>query len=188
MNKNSKLNVTKMSLTTENNLKDLFNEFKKETNSNLELDVSYNPVTIKPNERFKAYIVNLFSYYPNAKPDNGHWIAVITFNKKAIIYTCFGLWVQNLIEELKHQGFDEIIVDLLADQPIKSKSCGFYCLKYILTNKWERMRNYILIRRVGNKYTMNFVDKNELNKTLIRRNNEIFYNMINIEDNPNDNI
>ena len=179
MNNNNNLDVTKMSLTTENNLKDLFNEFKKETNSKLDLEVSYNPITIRPNDSFKAYIVNVFSYYPTAKPDNGHWIAVVTFDKKAIIYTCFGLWVQNLIEELKHQGFEEIIVDLLADQPIKSKSCGFYCLKYILTNKWERMHNYILIRKEDGKYSMKFYDKNKLNGPLIRRNNEIFYRMVN---------
>ena len=178
MNNNNNIDVSKMSLTTEKNLLDLFNEFKKETNSNLELEVSFNPIIIKPSNKFKAYIVNVFSYYPTAKVDTGHWIAVITFDKKAIIYTCFGLWVQNLIEELKKQGFDEIIVDLLSDQPIKSKSCGFYCLKYILTIKWERMKNFILIRKVNNGYSMDFVDKLNLNKTHIRQNNEIFNSLI----------
>ena len=179
MNNNSNIDVNKMSLTTENNLKDLFNEFKKETNSNLDLEVSFNHVQIRPNNKFKAYIVNIFTYYPTAKVETGHWIAVITFDRKAIIYTCFGLWPQNLIEELKRNGFDEIIVDLLADQPISSKSCGFYCLKYILTNKWERMKNYILIRKINGKYSMHFNDKIEPNKTLIRRNNEIFNSLIN---------
>ena len=178
MNNNNNIDVNKMSLTTEKNLLDLFNEFKKETNSDLELEVAFNPIIIKPINKFKAYIVNVFSYYPTAKVDTGHWIAVITFDKKAIIYTCFGLWVQNLIEELKKQGFDEIIVDLLADQPIKSKSCGFYCLKYILTNKWERIKNFILIKKKNGGYSIDFIDKFNLNKTLIRRNNEIFNSMI----------
>ena len=85
-----------------------------------------------------------------------------------------------LIEcETKNQTLnDEIIVDLLADQPIKSKSCGFYCLKYILTNKWERMKNFILIRKENGGYSIEFIDKFNSNKTLIRRNNEIFNSMI----------
>ena len=59
MNNNSNMDVTKMSLTTENNLKDLFNEFKKDLET-LEsaLKIADLRVKIEEDEALTAAIAN----------------------------------------------------------------------------------------------------------------------------------
>ena len=77
-------------------------------------------------------------------------------------------------------GYKEIVFDLSADQPLNSKSCGFYCLRYIIDRQWKDMTDYIWFIRDNTtsndhleSWDMDLNVRPELKKK-IKKNNEVY--------------
>lgn len=135
-------NRSKQTLTSTNDLEDMIKDYKKEIDNDIDIEVSFNYIEFPIENKMNAYIVNLYSY-ENIDKEIGHWVVVITKKTNAIVYTCFGLYSKGLIAALGKMGYKEVVFDLSTDQPLNSKSCGFYCLRYIIDNQWKEITDYL---------------------------------------------
>lgn len=159
-------------LTSANDLETMFNDFKKETKSDINFQVSFTKIDFPISNKLNYYIVNLYPYEKTPK-QIGHWVTIITKDKNCIVYTCFGLFSIGLLESLENNGYTNIAWDMSADQPLNSKSCGYYCLRYIIDKQYKRMNEYILTKYNGDG-KWEIIDKNiesEHKKKLIINNN-----------------
>lgn len=112
----------------------------------------------------QIYILNAYSY-ERKPPSVGHWIVLITEGKDALLYTCLGIIPNGLIKHLSDQGYTHILVDLRTHQKITSKSCGWYCIRYILEEDWRSIKNSVYLSIIPGKYS---------NISTILRNTSIF--------------
>jgi hypothetical protein len=112
----------------------------------------------------QIYILNAYSY-EKKPPTIGHWVVLVTEGKDALIYTCLGIIPKGLINHLLDQGFTHILVDLRTHQKITSKSCGWYCIRYIIEEDWNTIKNGLYLSIVPGKYS---------NISTVLRNTEIF--------------
>ena len=129
-------------LTSTNDLEHMMNDYIKETKNNLNYDISFVKINFPIENKVNAYIVNLYAYEEIDK-EIGHWVVVLTKNTNALIYTCFGLYSIGLLSSLGEMGYKNVVFDLSADQPINSKSCGYFCLRYIIERQWKQMDNFL---------------------------------------------
>ena len=142
-------------LTSTTDLEDMIDDFNDEVEDNttskkskasnrsrIDTDVSFSYIDFPIENKVNSYIVNLYSY-ENIDKEVGHWITIMTKNTNAIVYTCFGLYSKNLLGALGKMGYKEVVFDLTPNQPLNSKSCGFYCLRYILDEEWKNMVDYL---------------------------------------------
>ena len=173
-------------LTSTNDLEQMMNDYIKETKTKLNYDISFVKIDFPIENKVNAYIVNLYAYEEIPK-EIGHWVVVLTKNTNALIYTCFGLYSLGLLKSLGEMGYKNVVFDLSADQPTNSKSCGFYCLRYIIERQWKQMDNYLWFVAddkdkeddaiAWNMYDrFNLVSKNidQKNKPKLKRNNDIY--------------
>lgn len=168
-------------LTSTTDLENMMNDYIKETKTNLNYDISFIKIDFPIENKVNAYIVNLYAY-ENIPKEIGHWVVVLTKNTNALIYTCFGLYSLGLLKSLGEMGYKNVVFDLSADQPTNSKSCGFYCLRYIIDRQWKLMDNYLwfVANDKDKQWDMydrfNLVSKNidEKNKPKLRKNNDIY--------------
>lgn len=161
-------------LTSANDLETMFDDFKKETKSNINFKVSFTKIDFPISNKLHYYIVNLYPYEETPK-QIGHWITIITKDKNCIIYTCFGLFSLGLMEFLEENGYENIAWDMSPDQPLNSKSCGYYCLRYIIDKQYKRMKEYILTKYKGDG-DWEIIDKNieSEHKNKLINNNNVF--------------
>lgn len=179
--KNARFNPNKLTLTSTNDLDKMMNDYIEETNNNLNYEISFVKIDFPIEDKVNAYIVNLYAYEEIDK-EIGHWIVVLTKGRNALVYTCFGLYSLGLLKSLGEMGYDNIVFDLSADQPTNSKSCGFYCLRYIIDRQWRKMTDYLWFvsneeEKLWDMYDkFNLVSKkiDEKNKAKLNRNNEIY--------------
>ena len=161
-------------LTSANDLQDMFKDFKDETKSDINLHVSFTKIDFPISNKTNYYIVNLYPYEETPK-DIGHWVTLITKNKNCIVYTCFGLFSIGLMNFLQQSGYEYVCWDMSADQPLNSKSCGFYCLRYIIDKQYKKMDEYILIK-LNEDEKWKIIDKNinSEHKNKLINNNTVF--------------
>lgn len=164
----------RQTLTSANDLETMFDDFKNETKSDINFQVSFIKIDFPISNKLNYYIVNLYPYEETPK-QIGHWITVITQDKNCIIYTCFGLFSLGLMEFLEDNGYENIAWDMSADQPLNSKSCGYYCLRYIMDKQYQRMDEYILTKYNGDG-NWEIIDKNikSEHKNKLINNNNVF--------------
>lgn len=185
-------------LTSTNDLETMLDDYVKETKTKLNYQISFTKIDFPIENKVNAYIVNLYAYEEIPK-EIGHWVVVLTKNTNALIYTCFGLYSLGLLQSLGNMGYKNVVFDLTADQPTNSKSCGFYCLRYLIERQWNQMDNYLWFIRIEdpqvrvadnrdeswNMYgeasayaydKFNLLQKNidEKNKSKLRKNNDIY--------------
>lgn len=176
-------------LTSTNDLESMMDDYIKETKTNLNYQISFTKIDFPIETKVNSYIVNLYAYEDIPK-EIGHWVVVLTKNTNALIYTCFGLYSLGLLQSLGEMGYKNVVFDLSADQPTNSKSCGFYCLRYIIERQWKQMDNYLWFvadnrdqswdmygEASANAYDrFNLVSKNidEKNKPKLQKNNDIY--------------
>ena len=168
-------------LTSTNDLEQMMDDYIKETKTNLNYDISFVKIDFPIENKVNAYIVNLYAYEEIPK-EIGHWVVVLTKNTNALIYTCFGLYSLGLLKSLGEMGYKNVVFDLSADQPTNSKSCGFYCLRYIIERQWKQMDNYLwfVADNKDKEWDMydrfNLVSKNidQKNKPKLKKNNDIY--------------
>lgn len=139
----------------------MIKDYKKEIDNDIDIEVSFNYINFPIENKMNAYIVNLYSY-ENIDKEIGHWVVVITKKTNAIIYTCFGLYSKGLIAALGKMGYKEVVFDLSTDQPLNSKSCGFYCLRYIIDNQWKEITDYLWFIRNDSTSNDSFEDWNTI--------------------------
>jgi hypothetical protein len=108
------------------------------------------PIEVTPDRQI--YILNAYSYEKHP-PSIGHWIVLITEGKDALLYTCLGIIPKGLINYLIDQEFTHIMVDLRTHQKITSKSCGWYCIRYILEEDWRSIKTGTYLSIVPGKYS-----------------------------------
>lgn len=188
-----KFNPNKLTLTSTNDLDKMMNDYIEETNNNLNYEISFVKIDFPIEDKLNAYIVNLYAYEEIDK-EIGHWVVVLTKGRNALIYTCFGLYSLSLLKSLGEMGYDNVVFDLSADQPTNSKSCGFYCLRYIIDRQWRKMTDYLWFVSTNSKNPkhmnvynkeeklchmydkFNLVSKkiDEKNKAKLNRNNRIY--------------
>lgn len=135
-------NRSNQTLTSTYDLEDMIKDYKKEIDDDIDIEVSFNYIDFPIENKMNAYIVNLYSF-ENIDKEIGHWAVILTKKTKAIVYTCFGLYSKALIGALGKMGYKEVVFDLSTDQPLNSKSCGFYCLRYIIDRQWKEMTDYL---------------------------------------------
>lgn len=176
---NSKRIRSNQTLTSTNDLEDMINDYKDEIDDDINIEVSFNYIDFPIENKLNAYIVNLYSY-ENIDKEIGHWIVVITKKTNAIVYTCFGLYSKALIGALGKMGYKEVVFDLSTDQPLNSKSCGFYCLRYIIDRQWKDMTDYLWFVRNDSTsndhledWDMDLNVKPEI-KNKIKKNNDVY--------------
>lgn len=177
MKKNSKRSTQTLTSTTD--LEDMINDFNDEVDDNIDIDVSFSYIDFPIENKVNSYIVNLYSY-ENIDKEVGHWITIMTKNTNAIVYTCFGLYSKNLLGALGKMGYKEVVFDLTPNQPLNSKSCGFYCLRYILDEEWKNMVDYLwFIRNDSNSSNKLEHWEFEMNvrpeiKNKLKKNNDVY--------------
>lgn len=177
-------------LTSTNDLEQMMDDYIKETKTKLNYDISFVKIDFPIENKVNAYIVNLYAYEEIPK-EIGHWVVVLTKNTNALIYTCFGLYSLGLLKSLGEMGYKNVVFDLSADQPINSRSCGYYCLRYIIERQWKQMDNYLWFVRIEDPQLrmaddkdkewdmydrFNLVSKNidQKNKPKLKKNNDIY--------------
>lgn len=126
--------------------------------------VKFKRYPIETNTSRQVYILNAYSYEKHP-PSIGHWIVLITEGKDALLYTCLGIIPKGLVNYLLDQGFTHILVDLRTHQKITSKSCGWYCIRYILEEDWRSIKTGMYLSIVPGKYS---------NVSTVLRNTDIF--------------
>ena len=114
--------------------------------------VKFHRHMIEVSNNRQIYILNAYSYEKHP-PSIGHWIVLITEGKDALLYTCLGIIPKGLINYLIDQGFTHILVDLRTHQKITSKSCGWYCIRYILEEDWRSIKTGMYLSIVPGKYS-----------------------------------
>lgn len=137
--------------------------------------VKFNRQPIEVTNGRQIYILNAYSY-ERKPPSIGHWIVLITEGKDALLYTCLGIIPKGLVNYLLDQGFTHILIDLRTHQKITSKSCGWYCIRYILEEEWRSVKTGMYLSIVPGKYS---------NISTALRNTDIF-NKSNTEDDISD--
>lgn len=173
-------------LTSTKDLEQMMNDYIKETKNNLNYDISFVKIDFPIENKVNAYIVNLYAY-ENIDKEIGHWCLILTKNTNALIYTCFGLYSIGLLSALGEMGYKNVVFDLSADQPTNSKSCGYFCLRYLIERQWKEMDNFLWF--VWNDHAttwdaydkFNLVSKNidEKNKSKLKKNNELYQKTLN---------
>lgn len=157
-------------LTSTNDLEGMVQDYNEETKSNLDCKISYVKIPFPISHKLCTYIVNIYPY-EDVNKQIGHWITLITKGKNVIVYTCFGLFSFNLLNYLIQQGYTDIVFDMKADQPLNSKSCGFYCLRYIIDKEYNKLDNYI--RFENDKLYDKKIDTDLMEK--LDKNNDIYH-------------
>lgn len=146
---------SQQSLTSTNDLEEMIDDYKDEIDDDINIEVSFNYIEFPIEKKVNCYIVNLYSY-ENIDKEIGHWITIITKNTNAIVYTCFGLYSKTLLGALGKMGYKEVVFDLTPNQRLNSKSCGFYCLRYIIDREWKDMTDYLWFVRDNSTSNENF--------------------------------
>ena len=170
---------SKQSLTSTNDLEEMINDYKDEIDDDINIEVSFNYIEFPIEDTVNCYIVNLYSY-ENIDKEIGHWITIITKNTNAIVYTCFGLYSKSLLGALGKMGYKEVVFDLTPNQRLNSKSCGFYCLRYIIDREWKDMTDYLWFVRDNSTSNDHFENWNmDLNirpdiRDKIKKNNDVY--------------
>lgn len=129
----------------------------------LDITVAFNDIPIKPKGEHE-YILNAYAYEDNS-PEVGHWVVLRTDGTNALIYTCLGIIPPGLVKRLVSYGFRHILIDLRIHQQITSKSCGFYCIRYLIEENWKTIKDGTYLSFVPGKYS---------NVDRLLRNTEIF--------------
>lgn len=160
-------------LTSTTDLEHMMDDYITETNDDLDYKISFTKIDFPIENKVNAYIVNLYAY-ENINKEIGHWILLLTKNRNALIYTCFGLFSSNLLESLREMGYDNVVFDLTSDQPINSKSCGYYCLRYIIEKLWHNMDNYLWFRLNNSNFELISKHIDDKNKPKLKKNNEFY--------------
>ena len=90
------------------------------------------------------------------------------------------------MEFLEDSGYENIAWDMSADQPLNSKSCGYYCLRYIMDKQYQRMDEYILTKYNGDG-NWEIIDKNinPEHKNKLMNNNDVFQKTLRVAYHPN---
>lgn len=174
---------SKQSLTSTNDLEEMIDDYKDEIDDDINIEVSFNYIEFPIEDTVNCYIVNLYSY-ENIDKEIGHWITVITKNTNAIVYTCFGLYSKALLGALGKMGYKEVVFDLTPNQRLNSKSCGFYCLRYIIDREWKDMTDYLWFVRDNTTSNDHFENWDmDLNirpdiRDKIKKNNDVYKNSL----------
>lgn len=170
---------SQQSLTSTNDLEEMIDDYKDEIDDDINIEVSFNYIEFPIEHKVNCYIVNLYSY-ENIDKEIGHWITIITKNTNAIVYTCFGLYSKTLLGALGKMGYKEVVFDLTPNQRLNSKSCGFYCLRYIIDREWKDMTDYLWFVRDNSTSNEHFENwdmdlniKPEL-RDKIKKNNDVY--------------
>ena len=150
------------------------NASRKGNNSKrLDITVAFNDISFKPSG-VHEYILNAYAYEDN-QPQVGHWVVLRTDGNNALLYTCLGIIPPGLIKRLVDNGFSHILIDLRIHQQITSKSCGFYCIRYLIEQEWKTIKDGTYLSFKPGKYS---------NVDRMLRNTEIFTG--NLEDDEYD--
>ena len=174
---------SKQSLTSTNDLEEMIDDYKDEIDDDINIEVSFNYIEFPIEDNVNCYIVNLYSY-ENIDKEIGHWITIITKNTNAIVYTCFGLYSKALLGALGKMGYKEVVFDLTPNQRLNSKSCGFYCLRYIIDREWKDMTDYLWFVRDNSTSNDHLENWNmDLNirpdiRDKIKKNNDVYKNSL----------
>lgn len=139
------------------------NEHRTHKQGMLDITVAFNDIPIKPNGTHE-YILNAYAYEDN-QPDIGHWVVLRTDGTEALLYTCLGVIPPGLVKRLVDYGFRHILIDLRIHQQITSKSCGFYCIRYLIEENWKTIKEGTYLSFKPGKYS---------NVDRMLRNTEIF--------------
>lgn len=156
-------------LTSVDDLVGYISDINEERSPKLDITVSFDAINIKPKGEHE-YILNAYAYEDNS-PQIGHWVVLRTDGTEALLYTCLGAITPGLIEHLTDNGFRHILIDLRSHQKITSKSCGFYCVRYLIEEEWRNIKEGTYLSYKPGKYS---------NIDLTLRNTNIF--MSNIDD------
>lgn len=152
------------------------NEHRTNNGKMLDITVAFNDIPIKPNG-IHEYILNAYAYEDN-QPDVGHWVVLRTDGTDALLYTCLGIIPPGLVKRLVDYGFRHILIDLRIHQQITSKSCGFYCIRYLIEENWKTIKEGTYLSFKPGKYS---------NVDRLLRNTEIFMsNEPNIDGSDNE--
>lgn len=167
-------------LTSTNDLENMLNDYIKETKNDLNYKISFVKIDFPIVNKLNAYIINLYAYEEIPK-EIGHWSIILTKNTNALIYTCFGLYSLGLLQSLCEMGYKNIVFDLYADQPTNSRSCGFYCLRYLIEHQYKNMDNYLWFENINGNATLVSKNIDQKNKSKLQRNNDIYQRTLNIK-------
>lgn len=155
-------------LTSVDDLLGYISDINEHRSEKLNITVSFNDIPIKPKGEHE-YILNAYAYEDNS-PDVGHWVVLRTQNTEALLYTCLGVITPGLVEHLVDNGFRHILIDLRSHQKITSKSCGFYCVRYLIEEEWRNVKEGTYLSYKPGKYS---------NIDLMLRNTDIFMSNLN---------
>jgi hypothetical protein len=161
-------------LTSVDDLLGYISDINEHRERKLDITVSFDDISIKPKGEHE-YILNAYAYEDNS-PDVGHWVVLRTDGTEALLYTCLGVITPGLIEHLVDNGFRHILLDLRSHQKITSKSCGFYCVRYLIEEEWRNIKEGTYLSYKPGKYS---------NIDLTLRNTDIFMSNLN-EDGEED--
>lgn len=164
-------------LTSVDDLLGYISDINEHREQKLDITVAFNDIPIKPKGEHE-YILNAYAYEDNS-PDVGHWVVLRTDGTSALLYTCLGVITPGLIERLVDNGFRHILLDLRSHQKITSKSCGFYCVRYLIEEEWRNIKEGTYLSYKPGKYS---------NIDLTLRNTDIFMSNLNedVEDDDYD--
>lgn len=127
------------------------NEHRTKNSEMLDITVAFNDIPIKPKGEHE-YILNAYAYEDN-QPDVGHWVVLRTDGTEALLYTCLGVIPPGLVKRLVSYGFRHILIDLRIHQQITSKSCGFYCIRYLIEENWKTIKEGTYLSFKPGKYS-----------------------------------
>ena len=138
-------------LTSVEDLQGYIDDFNNENSRKLDITVAFNDIPIKTSGTHE-YILNAYAYEDN-QPQIGHWVVLRTDGTNALLYTCLGIIPPGLVKRLVAYGFSHILIDLRIHQQITSKSCGFYCIRYLIEQEWKTVKDGTYLSFKPGKYS-----------------------------------
>lgn len=163
---NASAGMVDKTLTSVDDLTEYINDIVKDSDNEAlaSTKVSFKRISLDKSYDRKVYILNAYAY-EEEPPDIGHWVVAITEGMNVLLYTCMGIIPLGLLEHLEDKGYKHILIDLRAHQRVSSKSCGFYCIRYIVEEEWRNAKESIYMSIQPGKYS---------NPSLVVRNTDIF--------------
>lgn len=111
-----------------------------------------------------CYIINMQS---STQGNGSHWVALYVIKDNSYYFDSFGSVCPNeIIKFIKQRKGCHLLYNNWIIQDLKSESCGWYCLAFLLY-MWENRtrQNY---KEVYNEFVNNFVDDTTKNDDILK--------------------
>jgi hypothetical protein len=114
--------------------------------------------------KYKPNNINIIFNIINNSQSVGHWCVIKIINGIVIIFTCFGIIYRPLNEMFYKLGYYKLYYIVDQKQTMNNWSCGYICLLFLATFKFDNINEYNYIYYNKNKSThevevkYNFID------------------------------